>query len=67
MLVCESMETCIFVCTCAKSSIQMSILVPVSGRGRGFGSDAWLGLTMRGIVTTPLLVTRVATHIPSAH
>jgi hypothetical protein len=88
MLVCESMEACISVCTCAKSSIhressdpfhhalslvnpvtdvplQMSIPVRVPGRGRGSSSEARLEVTVRGVVTTALMVTRVATPIPS--
>jgi hypothetical protein len=39
--------------------------VRVPGRGGGSGSKARLGVTMRGIVTTTLMVTRVATPIPS--
>jgi hypothetical protein len=89
MLVCESMEACISVCTCAKvihqsleSSIpfhhalslvnpitdvplQWSVPVRVPGRGKGFGSEARIGETVRGVVTTTLMVTRVATPIPS--
>jgi hypothetical protein len=37
----------------------------VPGRGGGSGSKARLGVTMRGVVTTTLMVTRVATPIPS--
>jgi hypothetical protein len=37
--------------------LQMSIPVRVSGRGRGSGSKARLGVTMRGVVTTTLMVT----------
>jgi hypothetical protein len=88
MLVCESMEACISVCTCAKSSIcclsrpipstafslvkpttdvllQRSVLVRVPSRGGGSGSEARLGVTVRGVVTTTLMVTPVATPIPS--
>jgi hypothetical protein len=45
--------------------IQGSIPVRVPGRGGGSGSEARLGVTLRGIVTTTLLVTRVANPIPS--
>jgi hypothetical protein len=79
MLVCESMEACISVCMCAKSSIRRSShLIPstmrsawstpitgIPGRGRGFGSEARHGVTLRGVITTTLMVTRVATPIPS--
>jgi hypothetical protein len=85
MLVCESMEACISICTCAKSSIyrsshlipstvrnpitdvplQRSVPVRVPGRGRGSGSKARLRVTVRGIVTTILMVTRVANPITS--
>jgi hypothetical protein len=89
MLVCESMEACISICTCAKSSmhsssrpipshrvlslvnpltdvpLQRSIPVRVPGRGGGSGLEARLGVTMGGVVTTTLVVTRVATPIPS--
>jgi hypothetical protein len=45
--------------------LQWSIPVGVPGRGGGSGSEARLGVTMRGVVTTTLMVTRVATLIPS--
>jgi hypothetical protein len=45
--------------------LQRSVLVGVRGRGGGSGSKARLGVIMRGVVTTTLMVTRVATHIPS--
>jgi hypothetical protein len=45
--------------------LQRSIPVRVPGRGRGSGSEARLGVTVRGIVTTTLMVTRVANPIPS--
>jgi hypothetical protein len=45
--------------------LQKSIPVNVPGRGGGSGSEARLGITVRGIVTTTLMVTRVATPIPS--
>jgi hypothetical protein len=88
MLVCESMETCISICTCAnihpslESSdpfhrmlslvspitgvpLQRSIPVGVPGRGGGSGSEDILRVTVRGAVTTNLMVTRVITPIPS--
>jgi hypothetical protein len=88
MLFCESMEACISICTCAKSSIwlessdpfhralslvdsktdvplQRSVLVRVPDRGRRSSSEARLRVTMKGIVTTTLMVTRVANPIPS--
>jgi hypothetical protein len=45
--------------------LQRSVPVRVPGRGRGSGSQARLGVTVRGIVTTTLMVTRVANPIPS--
>jgi hypothetical protein len=45
--------------------LQRSIPVRVLGRGGGSGSEARLRVTMRGVVTTTLMVTRVATPIPS--
>jgi hypothetical protein len=45
--------------------LQRSVLVRVPGTGRGFGSEARLGVTLRGVITTTLMVTRVATPIPS--
>jgi hypothetical protein len=39
--------------------------VRVPDRGGGSGSEARLRVTMRGVVTTTLMVTRVATPIPS--
>jgi hypothetical protein len=45
--------------------LQRSVLVRVPGRGRGSDSGARLGVTVRGVVTTTLMVTRVATPIPS--
>jgi hypothetical protein len=90
MLVSKSMEACISVCTCAKSSIrrslelsdplhhtlcpvnpitdvplQRSIPVRIFGRGRGSSSKARRGVTMKGVVTTTLMVTQVATPVPS--
>jgi hypothetical protein len=44
--------------------LQRSVLVRVPGRGRGSGSEARLGVTMRGVVTT-LMITRVATPVPN--
>jgi hypothetical protein len=46
-------------------SLQRSVPVRVSGRVRGSGSEARLGVTMQGIVTTTLKVTQVANPIPS--
>jgi hypothetical protein len=45
--------------------LQRSITVRVPGRGGGSGTEARLGITVRGVVTTTLMVTRVATPIPS--
>jgi hypothetical protein len=45
--------------------LQRSIPVRVPGRGGGSNSEARLGVTMRGVVTTTLMVTLVATPIPS--
>jgi hypothetical protein len=45
--------------------LQKSVPVRVPGRGEGSGSEARLGVTMRGVVTTTLMVTQVATHIPT--
>jgi hypothetical protein len=44
--------------------LQRSVLVRVSGRGSGSGSETRLRVTVRGIVTTTLMVTRVANPIP---
>jgi hypothetical protein len=45
--------------------LQRSVPVRVPGRGGGFGSEARLRVTLRGVITTTLMVTRVATPIPS--
>jgi hypothetical protein len=45
--------------------LQRSVQGRVLGRGEGSASEARLGITMRGVVTTTLMVTRVATPIPS--
>jgi hypothetical protein len=45
--------------------LQRSIPVRVPGRGGGFGSEARLRVTLRGVTTTTHMVTRVATPIPS--
>jgi hypothetical protein len=45
--------------------LQRSVLVKVPSRGGGSGSEARLRVTVRGVVTTTLMVTRVATPIPS--
>jgi hypothetical protein len=44
--------------------LQRRVPVKVLGRGRGSGSEARLGVTVRGVVTITLMVTRVATPIP---
>jgi hypothetical protein len=45
--------------------LQRSVPVRVPSRGRGSSSEARLGVTVRGIVTTTLMVTQVANPIPS--
>jgi hypothetical protein len=45
--------------------LQRSVLVRVPGRGRGSGLETRLGVTFRGVKTTTLVVTWVATPIPS--
>jgi hypothetical protein len=45
--------------------LQMIVPVRVPGRRGGFGLEARLGVTLRGVITTTLMVTRVATPIPS--
>jgi hypothetical protein len=45
--------------------LQRSVPGRVPGRGGCFGSEASLGLTLRGVITTTFMVTRVATPIPS--
>jgi hypothetical protein len=45
--------------------LQRGIPVRVPGRGGGSSSEARLRVTVRGIITTTLMVTRVATPIPS--
>jgi hypothetical protein len=45
--------------------LQRSVPVRIPSRGGGSGMEARLGVTVRGVVTTTLLVTRVATPIPS--
>jgi hypothetical protein len=45
--------------------LQRNILVRVTGRGGGSSSEARLRVTMRGMVTTTLMVTRVTNPIPS--
>jgi hypothetical protein len=37
--------------------LQRSVLVRVPGRGGGFGSEARLGVTLRRVITTTLMVT----------
>jgi hypothetical protein len=45
--------------------LQKTVPVRVPSRGRGSGLVARLRITMRGVVTTTLMVNRVATSIPS--
>jgi hypothetical protein len=45
--------------------LQRSVPVTVPGRGEVSGSEARLRVIVRGVVTTTLMVTRVATPIPS--
>jgi hypothetical protein len=45
--------------------LQRGVPVRVPGRGRGSSSEARLRVTGRGVVTTTLIVTRVATPILS--
>jgi hypothetical protein len=45
--------------------LQRSVPVRVPGRGGGSDSEARLGVPLRGVITTTLMVTRVATPIPS--
>jgi hypothetical protein len=45
--------------------LQRSVPVRVPDRGGGSGSEAKLRVTMRGVVTTILMVTQAATSIPS--
>jgi hypothetical protein len=45
--------------------LQGSVPVRVPNRGGGSNSEARLGVTVRGIVTTTLMVTQVANPIPS--
>jgi hypothetical protein len=47
--------------------LQRGIPVRVPGRGGGSGSEARLGVTERGGVTTTLMVTRVATPYLVSH
>jgi hypothetical protein len=45
--------------------LQRGIPVRVPGKGGGSDSEARLGVTVRGVVTTTLTVTRLASIIPS--
>jgi hypothetical protein len=45
--------------------LQRSVPVRIPARGGGSGSEARLGVIVRGVVTTTLMVTRVTTPIPS--
>jgi hypothetical protein len=47
--------------------LQRSVSVMVPSRGRGFGLEARLRVTVKGIVTTTLMVIRVANLIPVYH
>jgi hypothetical protein len=44
---------------------QRSVLVRVPGRGGDSDLEARLGVTVRGVITIALMVTQVATAIPS--
>jgi hypothetical protein len=46
--------------------LQRGVPVKIPSRGKGSSSEARLGVTVRGVVTTTLMVNRVATPIPSA-
>jgi hypothetical protein len=46
-------------------SLQRSVPIRVPGTGGGFGLEARLGVTVRGVITTTLMVTQVTTSIPS--
>jgi hypothetical protein len=45
--------------------LQRKVPARVPGRGGGSSPEARFGVTVRGVVTTTLMVTRVATPIPS--
>jgi hypothetical protein len=45
--------------------LQRSIPVRIPSRGGGFGLEARIEVTMRGVVTTTLMATQIATPIPS--
>jgi hypothetical protein len=45
--------------------LQRSVPVKVPSRGGGSGSEARLVVTWRGVITTTLIVTRLATPIPN--
>jgi hypothetical protein len=45
--------------------LQRRLPVRVPSGGGGSGTEAWPGVTLRGVVTTALMVTQVATLIPS--
>jgi hypothetical protein len=49
----------------ADVSLQRGVPVRLPSRGGGSSLEARLGVTMRGVVTTILMVTHVATPIPS--
>jgi hypothetical protein len=45
--------------------LQRSVPFRVPSRGGGSGLEARLGVTLRGVITTTLMITHVATPIPS--
>jgi hypothetical protein len=47
--------------------LQSGVPVRVPSRGGGSGLEARLGVIVRGVVTTTLMVTRVATPYPVSH
>jgi hypothetical protein len=47
--------------------LQRSVPVKVHGRGGDSSSEAMLGVTVRGVVTTTLMITQVATPYPVSH
>jgi hypothetical protein len=64
LLVNGGMHLCLHMCK-VRVPLQRSIPVRVPSRGGSSGSEARHLVTMRGVVTTTLMVTRVATPIPS--
>jgi hypothetical protein len=45
--------------------LQRNLPVRIPGKGRGFGSEARLEVTVRGVVTTTLMVTHVVCYAAS--